>query len=313
MTGLAVLRRGVEFIEDFIAVTMIVRMAAGAGFLQAFEVKILDGLAGIIGLVTVQAFRGLVRAVEWKTCQIMFEGVLFPIHLVMTGETLRTLELRTEVLLVLILVTSQTLLALKARPNIFDVVFAFGNVTGLTALLGVGTDQDKTRFFPVIELLNVFPGLGHVTAGAILAFELRRLEEVDIVFRVTAYAGPALFAEELGFILAGHLLAAFFRMAARAFRSRVSPIEKESRAGVIEVLLIERVDGRVSTFVLFVAVDTGLAVHQTVEVFLRFHLGVDILMAIQTVFVRNAASRLMAFQAIFMFEILMTGDERSRR
>lgn len=243
----------------------------------------------------------------------MFEETLLPVLLVVAAQTLAALKAWREVRLVLIFMASQTFLGRELRKVVFDIVLAFGNVAALAAFLRVGPDQGIPRLASVIEFLDALPGFGDMATPAVLRLKLGRLEEVDVVFRMTAQASPALLAEELRFILSGHLLRTFLRMAARTFRTRMRTVEDIAGPRVIEVLLIEGVDDVVSAFVLLVAIDTGLAVHKTVEMLLHLDVGIDVLVAIQTLGIRHAAARLVAFQTVFVLEILMPEDQRSRR
>lgn len=121
-------------------------------------------------------------------------------------------------------VTSKTLLGLKSRKHVFDLVRTFGNVARLTAILCMSTDESKTRFFLVIKFLNGLPTFGDVTGRAIFPFELRRDEEMDVILRVTADTVSAFFPEELWLRLPDHLLCSFFGMATDAIRFLVSSV-----------------------------------------------------------------------------------------
>ncbi len=252
------------------------------------------------------------RAVQSESGLIMLEEALFEVALIVTAQTLATLKARTEVGFVLIFVTSQTLLSLEPRPAVFDIVLAFRHVTFLTALLGMDTNQGITGLARVIEFFNVLPSFRYVAGSAVFAFELRRLEKVDIVFCMTAQTGAALFAKELSIIFSGNLFTAFFCVAARTLSPHVRAVEYKSRPRVIEGFLVERIDDRVTAFVFLVTVDTSFAVHQAVKMLFRIDMTRNIFVTIHTFIIGNAATDLMALKTVFVLKILVTKHQWSR-
>ncbi len=69
---------------------------------------------------------------------------------------------------------------------------------------------------------------------------------------------------------------------------------------MVKILLIEVVDNSISTSVLLVAIETGLAAHKTVEMFSDVDVSFDFLVAIKTLRIRNTTTGFVTFQAVFM-------------
>lgn len=162
----------------------------------------------------------------------------------------------------------------------------------------------------MIEARGVFPICGGVAIAAFLSLELT-FEEMDIILDMALVAGVHC-SEEARLLAADRLAFSLIDVTVDAFCLYVGPIEQKAGLFMLEGLLVEGQSIEGTTFVIGMAFDAGLAVHQSVE--MRFHvdMSTDFLMAIRTELVRDATGWFVAFQAIFVFEILVTDHERTR-
>ncbi len=308
VTRLAILEGATNLVAHFLAITVIVDVTAVASLLQTLEVEI-RRRSSLIALVTLDTGGDRMGALQRKAGYIMAEICNLPVGLRVTAGTVAIAETGTKISSMLILVARQTFLRRQLGPIILDVVFAFRHMTFGTLHRRMGADQRITRLPGMIEFLNIFPVFRHMTGATFLAFELL-FKEMDIVVLMTADTGVAL-TKKLGFGFTRGLILPRFRMAAGTFGPGVSPIELKTGALVIEVLLIDKIDIGIATFVLFVTVDTVLVAHQTMEM----ELGPDVLpdrfMAIDTQSIGYPAAGFVAFETVFVLKIFMAANQGS--
>lgn len=271
---------------------MEVAVTTGTGFLQTFKVEVFKRLALITGLMTIHALYLCMPALQVESSHVMFKGIKLPFRLRVTLSTIAASKPWRKILTVLILMTTQTFLSREGRPLIFDIILAFGNVTLRTHEVCVIADQGVSAFHFVIKFFNIFPGFGNVTRATFLAFELI-LKEVNIVLFMTSktrvYLAPIL---RIGF--AGLFIGSGFGVALHAVGFSVGAVEFETRATVIKVFRLEETDIGVSAFVILVAVDTILIIHQSVKMLLRCDVVTDFFVTFNTVLIGYPTSWFMA-------------------
>lgn len=213
VTGFAAHQRSiVNLRRRFLAVTVVIRVTAGAVSIQAFEAEITPARLRWILLMAFDALSASVSAGQDPAGFFMREVRDRPTFLRVAVQAVSALETRRKVIAVLILVTGQALLGAQRRKLIAEVIRAFGYVTLIAFLLGVRADQGITRLTQVIEGVRPFEGRGVVAAAALLAFEFA-FEVVNIVGLVTGDTGLGLARPELDTVLTERLVGPLLGMA----------------------------------------------------------------------------------------------------
>lgn len=230
----------------------------------------------------------------------------------MADIALAVTEARTQAILMMILMTGHALFGFD-REIIAHISLRSFHVTLFALMLGMRTEQRVTCFLLMIKGLGRLPLFGRVAEAAFILLELA-LIEVHIVFHVALVAG----VHKTGITdltIACRLARALGRMALLAVGLGVSPIQIKTCLAVIEGLGVDIHGIEVATLVILVAVDTGLVIHESVEMLLGVHVLFNFLMTIQTIFIWNATRRLMTLEAIVMrmLQLVVTKEQGTRR
>ncbi len=115
-------------------------------------------------------------------------------------------------------------------------------------------------------------------------------------------------------VLACGFIASLRSMTLLTISLGVTAVQFKTRLAVIKGLRIDIHRVKIPTLMILMTIDTGLVIHQAMEMHFRFHVLANLLMALQTIFVGNATSRFMTFQTIVMrmFQLIVANDQRPR-
>lgn len=229
----------------------------------------------------------------------------------MADIALAVAEARTQAILMMVLMTGHALPGFN-REIIAHIGLRPFHMTLFALMLRMRTEQRIARFLLMIEGFGRLPLLGRVAKAAFILLELAFIE-MHIVFHMALVAGVHK-AGITDFTVTCGLACALGRMALLAIGLGMRTIQLKARLAMIKGLRVEVHRIEIPSFMILMAIDTGLIIHQPVEMLLRIDILLDFLMAVQTFPVGNTARRLMALEAVVvgMFQFVMTDEQWTR-